>query len=190
MRQVFFSLMKKLLFILSIGVLFSCQEKQESESAKELAPTKAEQEVSTTPNLYDLGVYVVDIERSRDFYTSVFGLKVVREWTSIDLSYDDENYMTAPLHGLYLEGDNGMHLELIQKGDPEKRQDVQQPINHFAIHVKDVRKVYEKAIALGAKCAFEDERLQYARMGTFKVLNTQIIGLDGERIQILEILEN
>ena len=178
----------QLLFLLTL-LSFSCQNKQETESKEAPTSAKAEQEIVTTPNLYDLGVYVVDIERSRDFYTSVFGLKVVREWTSIDLSYDDENYMTAPLHGLYLEGDNGMHLELIQKGEPEKRQEVQQPINHFAINVKDVRKVYDKAIALGAKCAFEDERLQYARMGDFKVLNTQIIGLDGERTQILEVLD-
>ena len=176
------------MFILLTLLSFSCQNNEktqvrESESASALHSDKP------APNLYDLGVYVTDVQRSKDFYTSVFGLEVVREWKGIDLSYDDKNYMTAELHGLYLSGNNGMHLELIQKAEPEKRQEVQQPINHFAIEVEDVRKVYELAISLGAKPAFADDRLQYARIGDFKVLNTQILGLDGERIQILEILD-
>ena len=181
--------MKTLLVVLISLISFSCQnnERAKEENGEVVVETPIE---PAAPNLYDMGVYVTDVDRSRKFYTTVFELEVVREWTSIDLSYDDENYITAPLHGLYLAGDNGMHLELIQKAEPEKRQEVQQPINHFAIKVDDVRKVYELAISMGAKPAFADDRLQYARIGDFKVLNTQIIGLDGERIQILEVLDN
>lgn len=33
------------------------------------------QEISAGSNLFDMGIYVVDIERSKEFYTSVFDLK-------------------------------------------------------------------------------------------------------------------
>ena len=177
------------LLILLTLLSFSCQNSEKTESVNRESTSEIQSE-PPAPNLYDLGVYVTDVDRSKDFYTTVFGLKVVREWKSIDLSYNDENYVTVELHGLYLAGNNGMHLELMQKAEPDKRQEVQQPINHFAIEVEDVRKVYELAISMGAKPAFADDRLQYARIGDFKVLNTQIIGLDGERIQILEVLSS
>lgn len=180
--------MRAQLFILLALLTFSCQNREEKKSVDSESTSKIQSDASA-PNLYDLGVYVTDVERSKNFYISVFGLVVVREWNGIDLSYDDENYINAELHGLYLAGNNGMHLELIQKAEPDKRQEVQQPINHFAIEVEDVRKVYDLAISMGAKPAFADDRLQYARIGDFKVLNTQIIGLDGERIQILEVLD-
>lgn len=180
--------MKAELFIGLILLFFSCQNGEEKNQVDSEFTLEIQSD-APGPNLYDLGVYVTDVERSKGFYTSVFGLELVREWNGIDLSYDDENYTNAELHGLYLAGNNGMHLELIQKAEPDKRQEVQQPINHFAIEVEDVRKVYELAISMGAKPAFADDRLQYARIGDFKVLNTQIIGLDGERIQILEVLD-
>ena len=41
---------------------------------------------------------------------------------------------------------------------------------------------------MGAKPVFPGSPLQYARIGELKVINTQIIGLDGERIQILKVL--
>lgn len=180
--------MKTQLFLLLILLLFSCQnsEKERGEDSESTAEIQSD---TPAPNVYDLGVYVTDIERSKNFYTSVFDLEVVGEWEGIDLSYDDKSYVTAELHGLYLAGNNGMHIELIQKAEPDKRQEVQQPINHFAIEVEDVRKVYDLAVSMGAKPAFKDERLQYVRIGDFKVLNTQIIGLDGERIQVLEVMD-
>lgn len=181
--------MRVQLLILLTLLSFSCQNSEKTEVVSREFSSEIQNE-PPAPNLYDLGVYVTDVERSKDFYTSVFGLEVVREWESIDLSYDDENYVTGELHGLYLAGNNGMHLELIQKAEPDKRQEIQQPINHFAVEVEDVRKVYDLAISMGAKPAFEDDRLQYARIGDLKVLNTQIIGLDGERIQVLQVLDH
>lgn len=179
--------MKWITTVLFLSIMVSCESDVNDtiESDKQLTMESVE---PSSINLYDLGVYVTDIEESTHFYKTVFGLEVVNEWHSIDLSYDDSNYVTGNLHGLYLSGDNGMHLELIEKGDSTQRQTIQQPINHFAIKVDDVKSVYSKALSLGAKPAFEDDRLQYARIGNFKVLNTQIIGLDGERIQILEVL--
>lgn len=181
--------MKIQFLVLVLILIFSCQ-KADQRSVDSVESTSETEHEQQGPNLYDIGVYVSNVDRSKDFYTSVFGLKMVREWEGIELSYDDKNYITAELHGLYLVGNNGMHLELIQKAEPDKRQQVQQPINHFAIEVDDVQKVYELAISKGAKPAFQDARLKYARIGDFKVLNTQIIGLDGERIQILEVIDD
>jgi len=139
-------------------------------------------------NVYDIGIYVDDLQKTKNFYTSVFGLQVVREWSSMDVSFDGKTYTKVDLSGLYLSGSNGMHLEFLQKAKPSDRQLIQQPINHFAIEVEDVQAIYELAISMGAKPAFSDERLQYAKLGGFKVKHTQILGLDGERIQILQIL--
>ncbi|UCH74432.1 MAG: VOC family protein [Rhodospirillales bacterium] len=139
--------------------------------------------------VYDIGIYVTDLQRTKEFYTRVFGLRVVREWETTDVSVDDKAYKTVNNPGLYLAGSNGMRLEFLQKGDPGERPEVQQPINHFAIRVEDVQAAFDLAIAMGAKPVFPGTPLQYARIGELKVLNTQIIGLDGERIQILKVLK-
>ena len=138
--------------------------------------------------IYDIGTYVTDLQRTKEFYTRVFGLKVVREWETTDVSVDDKTYKTVKNPGIYLAGSNGMRLEFLLKGDPKQRPEVQQPINHFAIHVEDVQAAFDQAIAMGAKPVFPGTPLQYARIGELKVLNTLIIGLDGERIQILKAL--
>ena len=138
--------------------------------------------------VYDIGTYVTDLQRTKAFYTRVFGLKVVREWETTDISVDDKTYKTVKNPGIYLAGSNGMRLEFLLKGDPKQRPEVQQPINHFAIHVEDVQAAFDQAIAMGAKPVFPGSPLQYARIGKLKVINTQIIGLDGERIQILKAL--
>ena len=139
-------------------------------------------------NVYDIGIYVNDIQKTKDFYTSVFNLKVVREWDTMEVSFDNETYTKVALKGIYLSGNNGMHLEFLQKAKPDERQINQEPINHFAIEVEDAQATYDLAISMGAKSAFSDERLQYAKLGSFKVKHTQILGLDGERIQILQVL--
>lgn len=141
------------------------------------------------PNVYDLGIYVTDLKRTKKFYTTVFGLKVVREWKTMDVSFDNKTFTSVNNPGLYLAGENGMHLEFLQRAKTENRQEKQEPINHFAIEVEDVRKAFELAVSSGAKPAFEDERLQYAKIGDLSVIHTQIIGLDGERIQILKVLD-
>ena len=138
--------------------------------------------------IYDIGTYVSDLQRTKEFYIRVFGLKVVREWETTDISVDDRTYKSVKNPGIYLAGSNGMRLEFLQKGDPAERPEVQQPINHFAIHVEDVQAAFDQAIAMGAKPVFPGAPLQYARIGELKVINTQIIGLDGERIQILRAL--
>ena len=130
--------------------------------------------------IYDIGTYVTDLQRTKAFYTRVFGLKVVREWETTDVSVDDKTYKTVKNPGFYLAGSNGMRLEFLLKGDPKQRPE--------AIHVEDVQAAFDQAIAMGAKPAFPGSPLQYARIGELKVINTQIIGLDGERIQILKAL--
>lgn len=139
--------------------------------------------------IYDIGIYVTDLHRTKEFYTKVFGLKVIMEWKKTDVSLDDKTYKAVDNPGIYLAGSNGMRLEFLQRGDPKQRPEVQQPINHIAIHVEDVQAAFDLAIAMGAKPVFPDPPIQYARIGELKVINTMIIGLDGERIQILKELK-
>lgn len=145
---------------------------------------------TSSSRIYDIGTYVTDLSKTEQFYTQVFDLKVVRRWDSMEMSLDGENYKTIPLKGLYLQGSSGMHLEFLQKADAAQRQVSQQPINHFAIEVNDVATTFKLAIKMGATEAFPNTPLQYIKLGEFSVLNTQIIGLDGERIQILQVLND
>ncbi len=140
--------------------------------------------------IYDIGTYVTDLTKTESFYKTVFGLKVVRRWDSMEMSLDGKTYKTIPLKGIYFQGANGMHLEFLQKANTTERQISQQPINHFAIEVADVATTFKLALKMGAKEAFPNTPLQYIKLGEFSVLNTQIIGLDGERIQILQVLTN
>lgn len=142
----------------------------------------------SSSRIYDIGTYVTDLAKTERFYTHVFDLKVVRRWDSMEMSLDGKNFKTIPLKGLYLQGNNGMHLEFLQKAAVAERQLSQQPINHFAIEVEDVEATFKLALKMGAKEAFPNTPLQYIKLGNFSVLNTQIIGLDGERIQILQEL--
>jgi catechol 2,3-dioxygenase-like lactoylglutathione lyase family enzyme len=138
--------------------------------------------------LYDVGTYVTDLSRTEAFYKKVFGLKVVRRWDTMSLRTADSKWQDVKLSGIALEGSNGMQLEFLQRGDPAKRQSAQEPINHFALEVADVRLALDTAISLGATHAFPKAPIQYIKIGNFGVVNTQIIGLDGERIQILREL--
>jgi len=140
-------------------------------------------------NIYDVGTYVRDLNKTKAFYVDVFGLKVVREWSNIEVSTDNKTFNSVKLPGLYLAGKNGMHLEFLQRATPEKRQAEQEPINHFAIEVEDVQATYDVAISQGAKPAFPGKNLSYGRIDGFSFVHTQIIGLDGERIQILSVLD-
>ena len=139
--------------------------------------------------VYDIGTYVEDLEKTKTFYVGVFGFKVLREWTHIEVSSDNKTFKSVNLPGLYLVGNNGMHLEFLQRAIPGNRQSEQEPINHFAIEVEDVQATYDKAILAGAKPAFPGAGLSYGRIDNFRFVHTQIIGLDGERIQILTILD-
>lgn len=145
---------------------------------------------TSSSRIYDIGTYVTNLSKTEQFYTQVFDLKVVRRWESMEMSLDGKNYKNIPLKGLYLQGSNGMHLEFLQKADTAQRQVSQQPINHFAIEVNDVATTFKLAIKMGATEAFPNTPLQYIKLGEFSVLNTQIIGLDGERIQILQVLND
>jgi catechol 2,3-dioxygenase-like lactoylglutathione lyase family enzyme len=138
--------------------------------------------------IYDIGSYVTNLSKTEQFYTQVFDLKVIRRWDSMEMSLDGKNYQTIPLKGLYLQGANGMHLEFLQKADTAQRQVSQQPINHFAIEVNDVAASFKLALKMGATEAFPNTPLQYIKLGEFSVIITQIFGLDGERIQILQVI--
>jgi catechol 2,3-dioxygenase-like lactoylglutathione lyase family enzyme len=138
--------------------------------------------------LYDVGTYVTDLSRTEAFYKKVFGLKVVRRWDMMSLRTADSKWQDIKLLGIALEGSNGMQLEFLQRGNPAKRQIAQEPINHFALEVVDVQVALDTALSLGATHAFPKVPVQYIKIGNFGVINTQIIGLDGERIQILREL--
>lgn len=140
--------------------------------------------------VYDIGTYVTDLSKTEAFYTQVFGLKVIYRWDSLDASLDNKNYKTVALKGLYLQGAQGMHLEFLQKANIAERQVTQQPINHFAMQVEDVAATLKLALSMGAKEAFPGTPLQYVKLNDLLILNTQIIGFDGERIQILQILSD
>jgi len=140
--------------------------------------------------LYDVGTYVTDLRRTETFYKKVFGLKVVRRWDTMSLRTADSKWQDIKLLGIALEGSNGMQLEFLQRGNPVKRQIEQEPINHFALEVADVQATLDTALSLGATHVFPKAPIQYIKIGNFGVVNTQIIGLDGERIQIIRVLTN
>lgn len=140
--------------------------------------------------VYDIGTYVTDLAATEAFYTKVFALKVIHRWDNLKVSLDGKNYQTVAAKGLYLQGAHGMHLEFLESANVNNQHIKQQPINHFAMQVEDVAKTLKLALSLGAKEAFPGSPLQFIKLNDLTVLNTQIIGLDGERIQILQIVSD
>lgn len=148
----------------------------------------AEKKAPAGSRVYDIGIYVTDLDRTVAFYTKVFGLKVTRRWKSMQSRIGNGDWQEAPLPGVFLEGAKGTKLEFLQRGKPDKRQAAQEPINHIAIHVEDVQATVDRALAAGAKLAFPGSDLHYVKIEDLSVVHTQVIGLDGERIQILREL--
>ena len=139
-----------------------------------------------TARLYDIGTYVTDLDRTVAFYESVFGFNVIKRWDTMHSRIGDGEEQEVPLPGVMLKDAGGSIFEFLQKGEPGNRQQSQEPINHFAIAVDNVQAAIDRALAAGAKMAFPGPAIHYTRIGDFAVENTQVIGLDGERIQILE----
>ncbi|MCP3994964.1 MAG: VOC family protein [bacterium] len=139
--------------------------------------------------IFDIGIYVEDLDRTAAFYEKVFGLRVQQQWESMTNFGKDGSEQEAKLAGIYMGGDDGPSLEFLERADVAARQQVQEPINHFALAVDDVEAALDRALAAGAKLAFPDQRLFNTQAGDMLVVHTQIIGLDGERIQILRQLK-
>lgn len=135
--------------------------------------------------LYDIGIYVVDLDRSAAFYQKVFGLTVTRRWEGMVNHIEGGADQNIPLAGMFLEDAVGNKFEFLQQGISEKRQVSQQPINHFSFVVADVSTTLSRALDAGAQLVFPDTPVFFTTIGDLSVEHTQIIGLDGERIQIL-----
>lgn len=149
-----------------------------------IAQTKVEQ-----ARLFDIAVYVSDLNRSESFYTEVFGLKAVRRWDSMVNQIGDGPKEEVMLSGLFLEDAGGNIFEFLEQGQPEERQSRQQPINHFSFVVSDIEATLKRALHAGAKLAFAEVPVMQTTIGNLFVAQTQIFGPDGERIQIIEMLD-
>ncbi len=137
----------------------------------------------------DIGIYVENLDRSAAFYSEVFHLRVQSRWDHLTNFAEDGAEQRIDLAGMYMGGDGGLSLEFIERADVSSRQVVQQPINHFALAVEDVDATLARALAAGATLAFPGQRLFTTQAGPMRVIHTQIIGLDGERIQILKRID-
>jgi lactoylglutathione lyase len=126
--------------------------------------------------LAHVGVFIADIERSKQFYAEILDFELIYECT-----LDDKN---GPVKLAFLRNGN-LTLELVQFAD--FRQKADGTVDHFAIAAEDIEKVCEALIDRGI--AFETKEIGYASnvfangcKGIF------FRGPDNERIEIVEIL--
>jgi catechol 2,3-dioxygenase-like lactoylglutathione lyase family enzyme len=138
--------------------------------------------------LYDIGIYVTNLDRTAVFYEKVFGFKIVRRWDTMTNRVGDGPEKEISLSGMFAEDSIGNKFEFLQQGNSESRQVSQQPINHFSLSVEDINLTLNRALAAGARLAFPDIRTLHTKIGNLSVEHTQVIGLDGERIQIIQEL--
>ena len=139
--------------------------------------------------LSDIGTYVTNLDRTAKFYHDVFGFEEDRRWETMRVRSEGGEWQDASLAGMFLVDSMGTRFEFLERGNPENRSVSQEPINHFAIEVEDVRRTLDRALAAGATMAFPGPRIRYVEIGDdLSVEHTQILGLDGERIQILKEL--
>ena len=150
--------------------------------------SSAAQSTPKQGRLYDIGIYVTDLKRSEVFYTEVFGFKLVRRWDTMLNRIGDGPEEEVALSGMFLEDAGGSKFEFLEQGKPEKRHISQQPLNHFSVAVDDVPAALKRALSAGAKLVFPDAPILYSKIGDLSVAHTQVIGLDGERIQIVQEL--
>lgn len=109
----------------------------------------------TLARIDHVGLTVSDIERSVEFYTTMFGLRVVdrgdgdADWISVGLGVPNTKLATA-----HLEGAN-LRLELLQyvqppgRGDAPRNNDV--GAAHICFPVDDIESTYDDLIAKGAR---------------------------------------
>jgi len=128
--------------------------------------------------LYDIGIYVTNLDRAAAFYQNVFGFKIVRRWDTMTNRVGDDPEKEVHLSGMFAEDSIRNKFEFLQQGKPENRKVSQQPINHFSIRVEDVKQTLDRALAAGANLAFPKIRTLHTKIGNLALEHTQVIGLD------------
>ena len=130
--------------------------------------------------LQHLGIFVTDIEKSKDFYKQ-FGFKEVLVKT---VPYEPEDVELA-----FLE-QGGFTIELVQLGGEMKQQIANREdgqIDHVALNVKDVEKAYKEVVAAGFEVLEENAPVA---MDLFDngVKFFSIRGPDGEKVEFNQML--
>ena len=130
--------------------------------------------------LQHLGIFVTDVEKSKEFYMK-FGFKEVLRKS---VPYEPENVELAFLE----KGD--FTIELVQLGGEMKEQIAGRTdgqIDHVALNVMDVEKAYKEIVAAGFEVLEEDAPVA---MDLFEngVKFFSIRGPDGEKVEFNQML--
>jgi len=129
--------------------------------------------------LHHVSIAVADREEAIKFYTEQMGFKLEHRYDCGEpgaMVYDS------------IVSQNGFYLELIQNpGDDDVRTQAMATANHFALYVKDIRKTVER-LSKDPRLVFEStEPALVPGFGTEDLYSVMFRGINGERIELLEV---
>ena len=130
--------------------------------------------------LHHLSINVADREEAIKFYTEALGFK-------LDFRFDYE-YPDGGVDRNSFLTQNGTTIELIEiNGVDDPAPAARATNNHFALYVKDIEKV-KAQLAKDPRCELEsDEVAIIDDFGTERLKSLMVRGLNGERIELLEV---
>lgn len=119
-----------------------------------------------------IGLYIKDVERSKEFYTEALGFKVICEFTSLE-----GNKMAFVQSG-------DLMIELIQHVEWMDRKDGL--YDHIAMLVDDIDEAYESLKSMGIE--FEGEIYYDSLVFDKGVKYVAFRGPDGEHLELYQVM--
>lgn len=131
--------------------------------------------------LHHLSINVADREEAIKFYTEALGFKLEFRF---DYDYPDGR---GTDHNSFV-SQNGLMLELIEiVGVDNPRETALATNNHFALYVKDIEKVKAR-LAEDPRCELESDTVAIIDdFGSERLHSLMVRGMNGERIELLEV---
>ena len=123
-----------------------------------------------------VAIYVSDLARSMAWYREMFGFE--------DLWYYDHPNTGTRMQFMQT---HGVIIELVQRGPGRKQRDgIDGTINHLCIQVADIAAAKAELEAKG--CTFVTDIVHDTELYPNGEKNAMLLGPDGEKVQIEEIL--
>jgi catechol 2,3-dioxygenase-like lactoylglutathione lyase family enzyme len=129
--------------------------------------------------LHHIGIYVIDREESIKFYTEMLGFEHA---FSFEVEANNGFLKIACVR------QNNFMVELLQLADTsEVKKQAEQTWNHFTMYVKDIRKTV-KRLEEDGRVTFEPGGIGVVEdFGKERVQYTFFRGINGERIELVEV---
>lgn len=139
-----------------------------------------------TKGIAHIAIMAYDYKKTIRFYKDIFDFSIGHHWKLSSFKINDATMLISPDEVTCIEIFDRDAEVLAQGLKANNREEVRYgALLHFALYVDDVDKIYEKAIAYGAKSVAPPDKL-YLGKPKLEIYNALFEGLNGEIIEVIK----